>query len=491
MTATVPPNPELSSNRPSILAVTSEIPWPLDSGGHLRTYHVLRTLATQFRVRLVVPSVGGRSVEAAALAAAGLEPRLVAVSPRTAFSESSKVIAAALRREPYVLFGRHRHGAVLRALQDEVMRQQPDVIYLDHLDSLVYAQAAPGIPIIVDMHNVYSRLMSRASAEAGGILRKRYFAGEARRLARMERRAASIAHTILAVSDEEAQYFSAIGAERVAVVPNGVDCAAYEHLPVADRTGPPTIAFVSSLAWPPNINAARFLITDVLPSVRRSIPDARLAIVGRNPPDELMALARKSDHVEIAGNVPDVIPYLRAAHVLAVPLQAGGGTRLKILEAFAAGVPVVSTPVGCEGLETRDGTHLVVADRAAFADAVVGILQNRDRARVLAQNAPDLARRRYDWSAVGAAALDAASLAAALAPRKTKRPSPRGTADGNKREAIVTDLLLHADVVRRQSQREHIEILTPCSSPMTTWIGAMSVGRATENRPIPTLPCLP
>ena len=411
------------STRPSILAVTSELPWPLDCGGHLRTYHVLRSLAGRFDVRLVVPwreedPPGG-------LDAAGIDARLVRVPRRTVMSESVRAAASALRREPYVLFGRHRWRQVRRAFARAAAERRPDALYLDHLDSLLYGDAAPGIPLIVDMHNVYSRLALRAAHESAAPVRRRYLAMQARQLARMERLAAQRAHTICVVSQEEAQYFAELGARRVAVVPNGVDCTAFDDLPLAERSGPATILFVGSLAWTPNVSAVRFLIADVLPAVRRSIPDARLVVVGRNPSRELTALAGSVEGVALAANVPDVVPYLRTAHVLAVPLQAGGGTRLKILEAFAAGVPVVSTPIGCEGIDATPGDHLIVADRPAFADAVVHLVRNRALCRRLAERARRLVRQRYDWSVVGARACTAVAGVIAADPEPVARASMR------------------------------------------------------------------
>lgn len=405
------------SARPALLAVTSETPLPLDTGGHLRTYHLLRMLATRFDVRLVAPaSPATARDDADVLTAAGVTPRLVPIARRTMVREGLKLVAAAARREPYVFFGRHRHRAVATAIGDEVRRRRPAALYLDHLDSLVYAGAAPGVPLVVDMHNVYSRLARRAAAEATGALRRGYVAREAGLIARMERRAVKVAHTILAVSDEEAAYFSALGASRVVVVPNGVDCAAYAA--ASERTGPPTILYVGSLAWPPNASAARFLACDVLPLVHASLPDARLVIVGKHPPSALVERANRDSRLQVVGLVPDVTPYFSSTHVLAVPLESGGGTRLKILEAFAAGLPVVSTPVGCEGIAANHGEHLVVADRAVFASAIIDLLRRPEQAGAMADRARALARDRYDWTVVGT--LASAAVAGATCQTSTR-----------------------------------------------------------------------
>jgi glycosyltransferase involved in cell wall biosynthesis len=398
--------------RPSVLAVTSEVPWPLNSGGHLRTFHLLRTLTARFDVRLVAPTRGDDEAGRAALERTGVTLRLVPVSPRMHLSEALSVAMSAARREPYVLFARHRRRAVWRALAAEAARERPDVLYLDHLDSLVYADAVPDVPMVIDLHNVYSRLASRAADDVPGRVRRRYLAGEARLLAERELLAARKAHTIMAVSDDDARYFSSLGTAQVVVVPNGVDCSAYAGAPAA-RPGPPMLLYVGALDWPPNASAARLLATSVLSAVRERVPEARVTIVGKNPPPEILALAQSQPNVEVAGNVRDVVPYFRSAHVLAVPLEAGGGTRLKILEAFAAGLPVVSTPVGCEGIDGVHDEHLLVADRSQFVDAIVKVLLDPAAARERADRAQQLAHQCYDWTAVGRRAVDAVSCASA------------------------------------------------------------------------------
>jgi glycosyltransferase involved in cell wall biosynthesis len=398
----------------NILAVTSEVPWPLDSGGHLRTYHLLRALATHHQVRLVAPVFATANEDnRAALERAGIASRFVSVSPRTRAAEYKKAIVAASRREPYVMFARHRYSAVRQMLIEESRRSTPDLLYLDHLDSLVYACEPLDAPRVLDMHNIYSRLTARGAVEAQGCIRRWYLLREARLLARMEQHAACMARTIFAVSDIEAVYFHSIGAQRVVVVPNGVDWAAYQSLPTGSRTGPPTILYIGSLAWAPNLSAARHLATKVLPFVRGHLPQARLTIVGHDPPADLLALARADDHITIAENVGDVRPHLRHAHVLAVPLQSGSGTRLKILEAFAAGLPVVSTSVGCEGIHATPGEDLVVADLPQFAATIVEVLRDPSRAQQRARHARQLVRDLYDWGTIGTHVLNAVACAAA------------------------------------------------------------------------------
>jgi polysaccharide biosynthesis protein PslH len=393
------PNSRRLPARPSILAITSELPWPLDRGGHLRSFHLLRGLAADFDVRLVAPIEPGQEAFVPALSAAGIRVCAVPVGPRRAPIETLRVFRAALAREPYVLFRRHDRASVRYSVTTQVAVNRPDLLYLDHLDSVLYADVCR-VPAILDAHNVYSALVRRTAEEQPHRIVGQYLRGEARLLERAERRAASRAALVTATSDEDCAYYEACGAGRVAMVANGVDCDRYATLPLIRHSRPPVILYVGTMSWGPNAAAAKFLAVEVLPRIQLRLPDARLRIIGRDPPAEIRALAERPN-VEVTGGVPDVVPHLGSAHALAVPLESGGGTRLKILEAFAAGLPVVSTRVGCEGLRAEHGVHLLVASRERMAQALVSVLTNRLLAYGLAERARSLVREHYDWRSIG------------------------------------------------------------------------------------------
>jgi len=395
--------------RPRVLAVTSEVPWPLNSGGHLRTYHLLRSVAEHASVRLVVPSAQPDPDGLAALQRAGVETILVPVPSRNVVRESVRAAAAVIASEPYVLFTRHRRRAVRRALLLQASEAPPDVLYLDHLDSLVYADCAPGARIVIDMHNVYSHLARRSAGEHRGLGRK-YMLNQAQLLERQEVAASSAAHTVMTVSSDDARYFTRLGAS-VTIIPNGVDCSAFGSAAVAERASR-TVLYVGALDWPPNVSAAKFLAREVLPALRQRVPDARVALVGRNPSEDVRALATADGSVQVHADVPDVVPFFAAAAALAVPLEAGGGSRLKILEAFAAGLPVVSTPIGCEGIEVEDGKHLVICQRDRFAEALAGLLLRPSSGAACTLRARALVQRIYDWRTVGRRAAETISQAA-------------------------------------------------------------------------------
>ena len=201
------------------------------------------------------------------------------------------------------------------------------------------------------------------AVEKLGLLAKAFLmrGWEARHAARFDR--------CLVVSEIEAQRLRAVAAgTAVSLVPNGVDTTALRPLPEAAAGN--RLIFVGHLRYPPNVDAVRFLGRHILPALRARIPEARLTVVGEGTPRVLREFAGRDD-IELVGRASSPIPYYRDAHVAVVPLRAGGGTRLKSLEAMALGRPVVSTQFGCEGLAVENGKHLLIADDAEeLADAL-------------------------------------------------------------------------------------------------------------------------
>lgn len=382
-----------------VLAITSELPWPLNTGGHIRSFHLLRAVARRFDLRVIAGVDTADHPGLAVMRQHGITVLPAVTGPRRPVEEAARAARATLGGEPYVMFHRHNRAAMREQIRQALAAAPPDLVYLDHLDPYAFRPLFPAARILVDFHNLYGRLAERVATERAGVA-GRYLAREARLLSRMEARAAKDASAVMSVSAEEAEEFRRLGAAHVALVPNGVDCAAYAHLPVGRTPAPPVLVYIGALSWVPNAVASDYLARVVLPEVRRVHPEAVLKLVGRDPGPAVTALAALPG-VEVHGNVPDVKVYLAEASLLAVALDSGGGTRLKILEAFAAGLPVVSTPVGCEGIDAVHGEHLWVAGYDTFAAGVNAVLADPAAATARAGEARALALGHYDWSALG------------------------------------------------------------------------------------------
>ena len=183
---------------------------------------------------------------------------------------------------------------------------------------------------------------------------------------------------------------------RLWVVDNGIDRDYFQQ--ATGTRVPGTVLFLGSLEWRPNLEAVKLLLEKIFPLLRQRMPEARLQIVGRRPPRWLKEAAEAAPNVELFADVADVRPYLASASVMAVPLRVGGGSRLKILEALACGLPVVSTSVGCEGLLLRDGKELTIAEAPeSFAQALEQDLREPARSLEMAEAGRQLVCERYDW----------------------------------------------------------------------------------------------
>jgi len=252
-----------------------------------------------------------------------------------------------------------------------------------------------GAPVVLDAHNVETDIMASLARSDERRLHRARWRWEAAKMAPVERSAVASSAAVLATSDADADVFRRWGAPRVEVVPNGVDTTAVAHALPAARHG---LVYVGQYGYRPNEAAARELVAEILPLVRGAVPDATVELVGRDPTDGVRAL--EAEGVAVVGAVDDVVPCLHHARALVVPLRAGSGTRLKILEAMAAGTPVVSTPLGAAGIDAVDGEHLLLGDTPEdLARQAVRALTDDDLAQRVSTSARALVEERYDWCA--------------------------------------------------------------------------------------------
>lgn len=380
-----------------ILFVAARLCYPLNTGAKIRAYHVLRNLARRHEVTMLFCQ--GRQEEAVhfpAIEALGV--RLVPVlNPGIDRRPGLRALGRCLWRDLPLTVAKYRSPAMAKALR-ALLQEGFDAVHCEHLHVFPQLQDA-GVPLVLDAHNVESQIAERYAALEENPLRKRLFSWHHGRLARFEMRAVAAADLVLSVSAEDRCTFRALGAAgTIRVVENGVDV---DHFRPAPREGR-GIVFVGSMDWQPNRDGVDYFLDHVLPLVRRSHPSATFHVVGKSPSDALVRRAAGEQGVVVTGTVEDVRPYLERAAVCVVPLRVGGGTRLKVLEAFAMGKGVVSTTLGCEGIACRDGDHLLIADDApSFAGAVCALLDNPRLARTLGERGRELVERRYSWRALG------------------------------------------------------------------------------------------
>lgn len=376
---------------------------PLDKGGKLRTWHLMRHLSARHEVTyLSFADPGEVEVHRAGMAEACAH--LVTVPRREAPRDSMAFYAGAGMRVvdplPYAV-AKYRSRRYRQSVAQLLGTGRFDRVVCDFLVPAVNLPRPLPCPSVLFTHNVEAEIWRRHAETATGIVRRRLYRQQWTRMSHFEARTVGRFDHVLAVSDADRDTLQRLYGDRllapVSVVPTGVDTAYFRPAPAA-RVRPAHLVFVGSMDWAPNEDAVTFFCRDILPRIRRDVPAATLSIVGRAPTAAVRRLAADGI-VEVTGRVDDVRPALHEAAVSIVPLRIGGGTRLKIFESMAAGTAVVSTTVGAEGLPAMPGTHLLIADDpGGFADAVIGLLQRPAERLAMARAARSLVEARFDWS---------------------------------------------------------------------------------------------
>ena len=383
-----------------ILFVTEKFPHPKDDGGQIRSHAVLAALASTFPVTLLSHAAPSAADEEA-VRALGVEVETCGAK-RPALAVPWYAAQALFTREPYPM-RKNFSAAILAAIRSRIARGEVRALHLNHLDAAQYVEHLGGdrgrVRIVFDTHNLLARMYERFASTSGNPLRRAYATIQWWRMARYEPAILRAVDRVLVCSDLERDLVRTAGARDAMVVPNGVDVAALAVEPrrTSDR---PTILFTGGLAYAPNAEGVRWFVLEVLPELRKVLPRFRLVVVGKGAPSSLLAHAVPGE-VEFAGWVEDVRAKLAEADLSIAPLRVGGGTRIKILESMAAGVPVVATRVGAEGIEAVDGESILLADEpAAMARAIADLARDPSRARRIADRARALVAERYDWPRV-------------------------------------------------------------------------------------------
>lgn len=394
-----PPATNLGSNvsRPmDVTIVDGDAPYPANSGKRLRSLNLVLPLAQTHRITYIARcnSKDEADTAAAFLSSKGIEPIMV-VAPIAAKSGAAfygRLAGNLLSSMPYTAQS-HVSAAMREAVVAHAARARVDVWQVEWFGYLYCVKGLAGHKVLV-AHNIESLIWERYAATESNALKRVYVREQWRKMLAIEGRAFRSVDKVVAVSEPDiALGRKLFGNAPFASVDNGVDVAHFRE--VRPETGSRQVLFLGALDWRPNLDAIDLLLEEIFPAVRARVKDARLAIVGRSPPPRLVERAGAMPGVTIHANVPDVRPFMAASAMMAVPLRIGGGSRLKIIEALAARLPVVSTTIGAEGLELEPERDFDLADTpAGMAEAIVARLEGPRRveeatwAKVAA---------RYDW----------------------------------------------------------------------------------------------
>lgn len=384
-----------------IFMVSPTLPWPLDMGDKIRIYHVLRELA---RV--------GHEVTLLTLAHEPYDPddleplktycRELLVIPIKNRPRLHAAIKSIISRKPYRVAkfeSQKFKQAVAQALQKDY-----DILWVHFMETLAYVPQSytrkKRLLVVLDQHNADERFWETYARE--GWPWTRLFAKiNLWQLRKFQTLALKRVDVIMSVSKEDADFTQTRlpnPATQVWVVPNGVDTESFRLPDTAERKN--YIIFCGAMDVLMNIDAVEWFARRIFPKVRKTVPDAEFWIVGRDPVSRVKAL-NSLPGVRVTGRVEDVRPYYTEAKVAVAPFRYGGGTKIKVLEAMALGVPVVATPVGCQGIEVMSGKHLFKEENEkAFAQRTINLLQDERLRRRMAAEARRLVEERYSWHAI-------------------------------------------------------------------------------------------
>jgi polysaccharide biosynthesis protein PslH len=385
-----------------ILFLTQLLPWPLDAGPKVRSYYVLRYLAEAGHEVSVAcfrrPGESDRSLEALRRICTRVE---TVPMVRSRGKDVTAGLASLLSRTPF-LIRRDRVAEMRRRVAAMTAGRSFDAVHADQLWMAPYALDCQ-VPLrILDQHNAVFVAVRRLAGQAGNPLVRMLAGREAVKLESFERAACSEFHRVVWVTDEDRRAVVSAGGKangRDTVIPIATDP---RECPPVSRHRPFRVLFLGGMHWPPNADGIGWFADRVWPQVAQAAPDAVLTIVGKAPPRRLVALAARSGgRIEVAGYVSGLGKYLAETAAFIVPIRSGAGMRVKVLDAWCWQLPVVSTTVGAEGIQSHPGENLLLADdEEAFAQSVLEVLGDRDLDARLSANGRATVEQSYDWKKV-------------------------------------------------------------------------------------------
>lgn len=337
--------------------------------------------------------------------------------PKTSRVHTAAALAmSAASAQPFSVIA-HRSAPMATRVSEVLQKTPPDVIHIDTLALCPFVAPTVKCATALTHHNVESMLMARRAQAESSWLARRFVKREAGKLRSYESKVASQYDVNIMVSAADADTLSKISSgARTAVVPNGVDLSYFSP---DDTNQEPALVYTGGMNMFANRDAVMYFLRDIWPLIRSRHPQVRFYAVGQDPPEELRAVAQSDDRVMVTGYVDDIRPIVRRAAVYVVPLRIGGGTRLKVLDAMAMGKAMVSTSIGCEGIDAHNGEHVILADTAeSFAQATLNLLDDRDRRSALGRASRSLVERCYAWRIVGGHLLDAYRNARSIKERR-------------------------------------------------------------------------
>jgi glycosyltransferase involved in cell wall biosynthesis len=393
-----------------ILFLCQLVPYPVDSGPKVRAYYVLRWLAQHHRVILLAFSRPDDRPEALEHLRSFCEEVMTIPLTRSRSRDIQALLISLVFRKPFVI-QRDFHPEMGKKVDEMIATGQFQAVHSDQLWMAQYALRAlgaqggkPPVKTVLDEHNACFQIFQRLAQGEKNPLKKLILEREWRLLRNYEARCLDKFDQTVCITSEDRKTLESLETKRFKdsskqIIPICVDPQEFPPVAVmSDQSFLKSVVHLGTMFWLPNVEGVLWFARQVWPLVTKHVPHARFTIIGKNPPAEIQSLAIEQTSISITGFVPEPRPYLEQAAAFVVPLLSGSGMRVKILDAWRWGVPVVSTQIGAEGIEVKNGENILLADRAQeFAQAIIRLLQETGLRQALRQNGRLWVEERYDW----------------------------------------------------------------------------------------------
>ena len=390
-----------------ILWVNCRLLHPLNGGDRIRTYNMLRQIKRRNHVTYLCFQTPEDSPEAVTRAKEFCD-ELITVAYKPVVNGTAKFFAGVLLNSiagDVPFFAKKYHSSEMTShIRKLSASGKIDLIVVDYLASMIQLAGLNGdlkTPVMIFQHNVESQIWKRHSETDASALKRAVFRKQWRLTQDWERDCANRVAGQVTVSEDDTKFFREQLAMKnvLGAVPTGVDTEYFAQS--GKEKAQQSLVFLGAMDWMPNIDAVTWFVQEIFPAVRQKFRKAHLTIVGRNPADRVKELASLRGQITVTGTVDDVRPYLHEAEAMIVPLRVGGGTRIKIYEGMATGIPVVSTKIGAEGLAVKHGENILLAESAAdFAKAICDLFENNDLRKRIGASGLEMVRRDCSWDSI-------------------------------------------------------------------------------------------
>ncbi len=386
----------------NILFLSTENPYPPDHGHHIRTYNILKYIAKHHNVYFlgfIKNKEEFKYVEPIRKMCKSADVFIIPDNTSRLRLYISLLITL-FSPLPYVAHKYYRKDMKTK-IREILENDKIDVVHFDMLHLARYRLIFDNVPTILTEHNVESLRVFRLAKNSKNLILKMFMYLQYIKLKRFEKQACPNFNICATVSEDDLKTLKRMNpSANYVVIPNGVDTSYFA--PDGQNPIPDSILWVGGMESMYNREAVEFFIEEIFPIIYKSIPDVKFTVVGKSPPKKLLRLSETNKNVKVVGYVEDVRPYVNSSAVYIAPIKSGSGTKLKVLNALSMAKPVVTTSIGAEGIEVKNGEHLLIADDPkVFAEKTIELLRNPELAMKLGRNGRRLTVEKYDWEIIG------------------------------------------------------------------------------------------